>query len=139
MMISTVLHTAFSMMTRTVDSRGERCTGMPGSAQAYARLRDLKEGSREALGDAPRDVPGLSTKLAVKPQQVVLGETEATDRRAGFQATMWPVPIVAMEPVAQLSRSLIRMVIRASVGPFAQCCLNEAFGLSVSLWGVGAW
>jgi hypothetical protein len=37
--------------------------------------------------------------LAVEPQQVVLGKTEATDRCVGFQATMWPMPIVAMQPV----------------------------------------
>jgi hypothetical protein len=33
--------------------------------------------------------------LAVEPQQVVLGKTEATDGCVGFQATMWPMPIVA--------------------------------------------
>jgi hypothetical protein len=42
-------------------------------------------------------------------------------------------PVVAMEPMEQLNRSLIRVVVGASVRPFAQCCLNEAFGLSVGL------
>ena len=37
----------------------------------------------------------------------------------------------------ELVRSLIRVVVGASVGPFAQCCLNEALGLSVSPRGVG--
>ena len=46
--------------------------------------------------------------LAVELQQVVLGKTEATDGRLGFQATMRPMSIVAMEPNEQLSRSLIR-------------------------------
>src|SRR5215831_2752133 len=45
--------------------------------------------------------------------------------------------LVAMEPVHELVRSLIRVVVGASVGPFAQCCLNEALGLSVSPRGVG--
>jgi hypothetical protein len=73
----------------------------------------------------------------VEPQQVVLGYAEATDGRVGFQATMWPMPVVAMEPMEQLSRSLIGVVVGASVGPFAQCCLNEAFGLAVSPRRVG--
>lgn len=47
------------------------------------------------------------------------------------------MPIVAMEPVQQFGRSLIRVVVSASVSPFAQCCLNKALGLSVSPRGVG--
>ena len=35
-------------------------------------------------------------KLAVEPQQVVLGQTEAADGCFGFQASMWAMPIVAM-------------------------------------------
>jgi hypothetical protein len=35
-------------------------------------------------------------ELAVEPQQVVLGKTEATDGCVGLQATMRPMPIVAM-------------------------------------------
>ena len=38
----------------------------------------------------------VSQLLAVKPQQVVLGKTEATDGCVGFQTTMRPMPIVAM-------------------------------------------
>ena len=37
-------------------------------------------------------------ELVVEPQQVVLGQTKATDGCFGFQTTMWPMPIVAMEP-----------------------------------------
>ena len=76
-------------------------------------------------------------KLAVEPQQVVLGKTEATDGCVGFQATMWPMPIVAVEPVEHLGRSLVRVVIGASIGPFAQCCLDKALGLSIGPRGVG--
>jgi hypothetical protein len=43
------------------------------------------------------------------------------------------MPIVAMEPVHELVRSLIRVVVGAR---FAQCCLNEALGLSISPRGV---
>src|SRR6476620_5010614 len=49
---------------------------------------------------------------------------------------MWPMPIVAVEPVEQLGRSLIRVLIGAGVGPFAKRGLNEAFGFSVGLRGV---
>ena len=34
-----------------------------------------------------------------------------------------------MEPVGQFGRSLIRILIGASVGPFAKCGLNEALCL----------
>src|SRR6516162_5714092 len=44
--------------------------------------------------------------LAVEPQQVVLGKTEAADRCFGLQTGMRAMPIVTMQPVEQLSRSL---------------------------------
>jgi hypothetical protein len=59
-----------------------------------------------------------------------------SNRRVGFQATMWPMPIVAMEPVEQFGRSLIRVLIGASVGPFAKRGLNEALGFSIGLRSV---
>ncbi len=36
--------------------------------------------------------------LAVEPQQVVRGKAEAADGRVSVQATMWAMPVVAMEP-----------------------------------------
>ena len=45
--------------------------------------------------------------LAVEPQEVVLGLTESADGCVGLQATVWPMPVVAMEPVVQLGGSLI--------------------------------
>jgi hypothetical protein len=75
--------------------------------------------------------------LAVEPQQVVLGKTEATDGCVGFQATMWPMPIVAMEPMEHFGRPLIGVVIGVSVSPFAQRRLDKALGLSVGPRGVG--
>jgi hypothetical protein len=55
--------------------------------------------------------------LAVEPQQVVPGQTKATDGRVGLQATMWPMPIVAMQPVGQFGGPLVR--VGTGVGPFA--------------------
>ena len=46
------------------------------------------------------------------------------------------MPIVAMEPVEQLGRSLIRVLIGASVGPFAKRGLNEALSFSIGLRSV---
>ena len=66
----------------------------------------------------------------------MLGETLATDGRFGLQATMWPMPIVAMEPIEHLGRSLIRVLIGASVGPFAKRRLNEALSFSAGLRSV---
>ena len=40
------------------------------------------------------------TILAVEPQQVVLGKTEAADRCFGLQTGMRAMPIVTMQPVA---------------------------------------
>ena len=48
-----------------------------------------------------------AVELAVEPQEVVLGQAEATDWCGGFQATMWSVPIVAMKPVDQFGGALI--------------------------------
>jgi hypothetical protein len=54
--------------------------------------------------------------LAVEPQQVVPGQTEATDGRVGLQATMWPMPIVVMQPVGQFGSPLVRVLIGTGVG-----------------------
>ena len=45
--------------------------------------------------------------LAVEPQEVVPGQTESADGCVGLQATMRPMPIVAMEPVGQFNGSLM--------------------------------
>ena len=73
----------------------------------------------------------------MEPQQVVLGEAEATDWRVGFQATMWPMPIVAMEPIGQFSGSLIRVLISTGISPFAKRGLDEAFCFAIGLGRVG--
>ena len=78
----------------------------------------------------------LECRLAVEPQQVVLGQAEATDRCLCFQATMWPMPVVAMEPIDEFGRPLIRCVVGASISPFAERGLNEALRLAVGSWRV---
>src|SRR6266851_8316785 len=75
--------------------------------------------------------------LAVEPQQVVHGETESADRWFGLQASMGPVPVVAMLPKGQLSGTLVRMLVGFGIGPFAQCGLHQAFDLSIGFGCVG--
>jgi hypothetical protein len=49
---------------------------------------------------------------------------------------MWPMPIVAMQPVEQFGCPLVRVLIGAGVGPFAKCSLDEALSFSVGLRSV---
>jgi hypothetical protein len=60
-----------------------------------SRIPDLSSQTRSSFGS----IQLIISQLAVEPQQVVLGKTEATDRCVAFQATMWPMPIVAMQAV----------------------------------------
>jgi hypothetical protein len=39
----------------------------------------------------------------VEPQEVVLRLTESADGCVGLQATMWSMPVVAMEPVVRIA------------------------------------
>ncbi len=50
---------------------------------------------------------GAWDDLVVEPQEVVLRLTESADGCVGLQATMWSMPVIAMEPVVQLGGSLI--------------------------------
>jgi hypothetical protein len=45
--------------------------------------------------------------LAVKPQEVVPGQTESADGRLSCEASIQPVPVVAMEPSGQRAISLL--------------------------------
>src|SRR5262249_50786012 len=45
--------------------------------------------------------------LAVKPQEVIPGQTESADRWLACEANMRPVPVVAMEPSGQRGISLL--------------------------------
>src|SRR5260221_2213673 len=75
--------------------------------------------------------------LAVKPQEVIPGQTESANRRFACEANMRPVPVVAMEPSGQRGVSLLWVLECGGVGPFSECGLNEALGLAVRLRGVG--
>jgi hypothetical protein len=46
-------------------------------------------------------------ELAVKPQEVIPGQTESADRWLACEANMRPVPVVAMEPSGQRGISLL--------------------------------
>src|SRR5438477_7664690 len=50
-----------------------------------------------------------------------------------MQATMGPVPVVAMQPSWQLVGSAIGVGVGLSVSPFPQRALDEALGLAVGL------
>src|SRR5262249_44460176 len=45
--------------------------------------------------------------LAVKPQEVIPGQTESADRWLACEANMRPVPVVTMEPSGQRGISLL--------------------------------
>src|SRR5262249_57625463 len=49
----------------------------------------------------------LARQLAVKPQEVIPGQTESADRWLACEANMRPVPVVAMEPSGQRGMSLL--------------------------------
>src|SRR5215467_8016044 len=75
--------------------------------------------------------------LDVESQDVVLGQTESADWCSIFDAGVWPVPIVAMQPGRQLVFSLARVFIGLGVGPFAQAGLDESLDLAIGLGCVG--
>jgi hypothetical protein len=74
-------------------------------------------------------------KLAVEPQQVVLGQAKAADGWPCADTAMRPVPIVAVKPLRQLGGAFVGGVVGAGIGPFAQAGLDEALGLTVRLGG----
>ncbi len=50
---------------------------------------------------------------------------------------MWPVPVVAMEPLRQFGGSTVGVSVGLGVGPFAQAGLDEALGLAIGFGGIG--
>src|SRR5258707_5701909 len=50
---------------------------------------------------------------------------------------MWPMAIVSVQPLGQMSGSIVRCQVGPSVGPFAQRGLDEALGLAIGFWRVG--
>ena len=47
------------------------------------------------------------------------------------------MPVVVVEEGGEVSGANGGMVVGASVGPFAQRGLNEAFGFAIGLWSIG--
>jgi hypothetical protein len=88
-------------------------------------------------GACPICPQGESARLAVKPQDVVPGETESADRCLLADAGVRSMPIVAMKPESEIALSLIGVVVCCGVSPLSQRGLDEALGLSIGLWGVG--
>ena len=54
------------------------------------------------------------------------------------KASMRSVPVVLMGPGLEMLETLSRLLVAASVGPFPECGLDEAFGFAVGLGTVGA-
>ena len=82
----------------------------------YGNVTSLHQGPHGRLdrqGDAERQATAGDRHsgrrdrraLAVEPQQVVPRQTESADGRLRVQATMWPMPVIAMEPLWQLRGS----------------------------------
>jgi hypothetical protein len=51
---------------------------------------------------------------------------------------MRPVPVVVVYPPLELGGSIVGVVVGGCVRPFAQCGLDESFGLAVGLRAIGA-
>src|SRR5258706_12571406 len=75
--------------------------------------------------------------LAVKPQEVVPGQAESANGRFLGEASMWPVPIVAVQPGSERLAPLLGVLEGGGVGPFSERGLDEAFGISVGLGRIG--
>ena len=58
-------------------------------------------------GQIDREQAVRVRSLAVKPQEVITGQTESADRWLACEANMRPVPVVAMEPSGQRGISLL--------------------------------
>ena len=97
--------------TPSVDSwnspLGERSEAKPLRASPFesppATPPDQSSMSCSHSFSTPRSRPS-STTTSLRLRATLLKPTDrATDRAVGFQAAMWPMPIVAVEPVEQLS------------------------------------
>src|SRR5262249_55684799 len=85
---------------------GQRCQPVVGHSSAPARSpRRFHRLDRRSRGVLAARAPTCS--LAVKPQEVIPGQTESADRWLACEANMRPVPVVAMEPSGQRGISLL--------------------------------
>jgi hypothetical protein len=68
----------------------------------------LEQTNIENTGNTTLPLLGIfKSDLAVKPQEVIPGQTESADRWLACEANMRPVPVVAMEPSGQRGISLL--------------------------------
>src|SRR5919197_6255457 len=83
--------------------------------------------------------PNFPAALAVEPQDVVLGQAESADRCLRLQATVWAMPVVAMQPVRQLGGALIGMQIGAGHMPIRVARFAGTAPLFHSSWAYKLW
>jgi hypothetical protein len=79
----------------------------------------------------------IMRRLAVKPQEVVLGQSESADRRLRIYTAVGPMPVVLVQPDWKLVGAPVGCEIGFGLGPFPQRGLNEALGLAVGFGRVG--
>src|SRR5215204_3738884 len=113
-------------------SFADRCTSV--SDKGYFPYERSAAARSHAAGTPGHAAEGV---LAVEPQQVVLGEGEAADRRLGFYPAVWSMPVVSVQPEGQFLGASLRGGVGLGVGPFAERGLDEALGLAVGLRGIG--
>ena len=82
-------------------SADSACTDIKAGVASAARLRRarLRTSDGVLLNRPLTNAPSYG--LVVEPQQVILGEREATDWRLRFYPAMGSMPFVAMQPVGQ--------------------------------------
>ena len=87
----------------------EGCEQLLRRATSVARPSSSPSHARSVLSRTTcgRTDPPLWGLLAVKPQEVIPGQTKSADRWLACEANMRPVPVVAMEPSGQRGISLL--------------------------------
>ena len=81
--------------------------------------------------------PTNDTDLNVEAQEVVHGETEASDGRFEFEGMVRAMPVVVVEENGELLKAISGMRIGVGVGPLPEGGLDEALGLAVGFWSIG--
>ena len=83
-------------------------------------------------------LPDEDIGLVVKRQEVISRRVESGHGCDSSDALVWAMPVVVVDPVVQGFGALAGVLVGERVGPFAQRGLDEAFGLAVGLWAIGA-
>ena len=100
---------SFNCLAKTGPGRGVKWTA---SARLGKRRRQIvRRGDAKSAVFVEKEIAKLAsqsrTALAVKPQEVILGQTKSADRWLACEANMRPVPVVTMEPSGQRGISLL--------------------------------